>query len=135
MKQVIMFQTPCYRLQPTRTYSRGQVISLLPRESALVCIKVTRHRTEFCPQQTYRPPTATTICYIVKNTTTSLIKFRNSSLHTLLSYQGIQHKFIYLSSKKIVQLHKKWLRGHQVWYPLRKMFVMSQHFLTHKSKL
>lgn len=127
MKQVIMFHVTIPCLSPPRTYSRGQVFILLPQETALICIKVTPHRTGFYPQQPYRSLMADTICYLVKNTTGTLLQFRNASLQTLLSHPGIHHTLIHLSSEIIIQLHKKWIRGCRVWYPLRKMFVMSQH--------
>jgi hypothetical protein len=127
MKQVIMFHTSMLCLQPTRTYSRSQFFTLLPRETVLVCIKVNRLRHDFCPQQPYRPTPGGTLCYLVKNTTCQLMKFRNTSLYKLLRYPGIKHVFLYLPNKKIIRLHKKWLRGYRVWYPLRKMFIMSQY--------
>lgn len=122
-----MFHSSIRRLRPTCTYSRGQVITLLPQEKALVCIKVQPHRQDFCPRQIYQWSTGGTLCYLVKNTTLFHLLFRNVSLHTLLSHTGIEHKFIFLPSNIIIKLHKKWLRGFRVWYPLRKMFVMSQY--------
>ena len=127
MKQVIMLHSTIPRLQPNRIYSRGQVITLLPREKALVCIKVKRHYQDFCPRKPYQPPTAETVCYIVQNVSFQLIMFRNVNLHTLLSHKDITHKITFLDSKIIIKLHKQWLRGYRVWYPLRKMFVLSQY--------
>jgi hypothetical protein len=133
LKKVIMFHSPICRLVPTRTYSRGQVITLLPRESILVCIKVTRHRTDFHPQEPYQSSSLSTLCYTVKNTTTNIMKFRNCSLYTLLQANGIHHKMISMTNKNIIYLHKKWLRGYRVWYPLRKMYLMTQHSYKVKS--
>jgi hypothetical protein len=128
MKQVIMLNTLNPQLQPTRTFSRGQVITLLPRESALVCIRVTDKRNNFCPQQIYPPLPFGTMCYLIKNTSFTLLTFRNCSLHTLLSHASIQHKMLIVPVETIIQLHKRWLRGYRVWYPLRRMYLLSQHF-------
>ena len=129
MKQVIMLHSPSRRLQPNRTYSRGQVFTLLPKEQALVCIKVKPRHQDFFPQELYQPPMSKTLCYMVSNTTQNLLVFRNSSLQSLLSYKGVEHKITFLHSKLIIKLHQRWLRGYRVWYKLRKMFVMSQHTL------
>jgi hypothetical protein len=128
MKQVIMFNTLTPQLVPSRIYSRGQVVTLLPRETVMVCIRLTNHRAEFIPQQIYKPEQGGTVCYLVKNTTVKVLRFRNVSLHTLLKHKNISHKMLILPVETVIQMHKKWLRGRRVWYPLRKMFILSQHF-------
>lgn len=125
MRQVLIFHTTSPQLHPQHTHNRGHAFTILPHETLLLCIRVVESKNDFHPAKICSPSPKPQLCYVLKNTLDVGFKCKNTSLDNLLSIYGIDHKFVSLSTNSVCTLHKRWLRGRRIWYPLRTMFVMS----------